>query len=230
MAVQVALEVEVGEGVAIGDRQKRLERGIRGDVVLVLQVLLLDVVVHPLRHLRAAHQSPHGLHEELAQLGRHLHGALKDGKHTGLGLRALHLLGLGPAAALARILDLLVYTLVQLLHVGHERRQQLTRRVQASRHGLQVSLERGRGASCRRGGRRLLNGGGRHYHGGRRRRRSGRRLRGLLLLGLRLGRSRGNSGRRRYGCRRSDLLLLRDLGGGGGRLGDRGGSGHYTSY
>ena len=45
VGVEVALEVEVREVVRIREAEQLLERGIRLDVVLVLQVLLLHVVV-----------------------------------------------------------------------------------------------------------------------------------------------------------------------------------------
>ena len=51
VGVEVALEVEVREVVRIREAEQLLERGIRLDVVLVLQVLLLHVVVDLTRHV-----------------------------------------------------------------------------------------------------------------------------------------------------------------------------------
>ena len=51
VGVEVALEVEVREVVRIREAEQLLERGIRLDVVLVLQVLLLHVVVDLAGHV-----------------------------------------------------------------------------------------------------------------------------------------------------------------------------------
>ena len=78
MLVEVTLQVEVRQLLALRDAEELLERGIRLDVVLVLEVLLLDVVVDRLRDLRAAHQGALALAEEVAELLRDLRRALKD--------------------------------------------------------------------------------------------------------------------------------------------------------
>ena len=115
MAVEVAREVEIRERLTLADEEKLLERGIRLDVVLVLEVVLLDVVVDRLRDLRAREERVLGLAEEREELLRDLRGALEDAERTRLGIRAL--LNLRAALALARILDLAVDTLVELLHL-----------------------------------------------------------------------------------------------------------------
>ena len=214
MGVEVALEVEVGEVVSISEAEELLERGIRLDVVLVLQVLLLHVVVHALGHLRAAHQGAVGLAQELAELVRHLGGALKDAQRTGR-----RTLGGGCAAlALARILQLAVDTLLQLLHLAQHRRHRLAQGVQVASHGLQVLIQ-SRGGASGGGLSGRHHGGGRHHH--RRSRRSGG-LRGLH--GLRgLGRLHNGSSHRGG---RSGGRLLRNLGSGG--LGGGRGGVHYT--
>ena len=214
MAVQVALKVEVRQGLALANGQQGLQGGIGLDVVLVLQVLLLHVVVHALGHLRAAHQSPVRLTQELAELIRHLGGALKDAQRTGRST-----LGGGCAAlALARILQLAVDTLLQLLHLAQHRRHRLAQGVQVASHGLQVLIQSGSGASGGGLGSRH-HGGGRHHH-----RRSSRRggLRGLRSLCGLGGLHNGSSNGRRSGSGR----LLRNLGSGG--LGRGGGGVHYT--
>ena len=143
VAVEVALEVEVGEGLTLANGQKLLQRGIGLDVVLVLQVLLLHVVVHRLGDLGAAHESAIGLAKELAQLVRHLGGALKDAESAGLGVRTL--LHLGAALALASILELAVHTLLQLLHLGEHGGNSLLESVQVTRDGLEVLIQSGGG-------------------------------------------------------------------------------------
>jgi len=214
VAVQVALEVEVRQRLALANGQQRLQGRIRLDVVLVLQVLLLHVVVHTLGHLRAAHQGTVGLAQELAELIRHLGGALKDAQRAGR-----RTLGGGCAAlALARILQLAVDTLLQLLHLTQHRRHRLAQGVQVASHGLQVLIQSGGGASG--GGLSSRHhGGGRHHH--RRSRRSGslRGLHGLRGLGRLHNRGRHGGGRR-------SGRLLRNLGSSGLRRG-RGGV-HYT--
>ena len=225
MAVQVALEVEVRQGLALADEEQLLERRIRLDVVLVLQGLLLHVVVHTLRHLRAAHQSALGLHEEGAELIRHLDGALEDGRRTLGRIRAL--LHLRAALALAGILDLAVYALVELLHLAEQEGHRLAESGELGGNRLQVLIQSGRGAGDH-GTSGLLHRGGGHHH---RRRRSGggrgrgglgglRRLRGLRGLGHgRSGHGRSSHrGGHGHGLRRSSLL----------RDGLRGSRTHYT--
>jgi len=216
VAVEVALEVEVGELVTIGDGEELLERGIGLDVVLVLELVLLHVVVHALRHLRAAHESALGLREEGAELIRHLHGALEDGGGTGLCISTL--LGLHSATALASILNLAVHTLVEALDLAHQRRGTITESGEGGEEALEVLIESRGGAGS--GGRDLLHGGGGNHdgRGSGRGRRSGLR-RSLLGGGLR-GRGRSSSD---HGLNNSDSLLLSDL------LGDGlGGGTHYT--
>jgi len=53
VAVEVALEVEVGEHIALRHTEKRLELGIRLDGVLLLEVLLLHVGRDGLRDVGA---------------------------------------------------------------------------------------------------------------------------------------------------------------------------------
>jgi len=233
VAVEVALEVEVRQLVAIRDGQELLERRIRLDVVLVLELVLLHVVVDTLRDLRAAHQSALGLHEEGTELIRDLNGALEDGGRARLGIRTL--LGLNPATALASILNLAVDTLVQALHLTHQVRRRLTERREERHHALEVLIERGCGASGDSSD--LLNRCGGHDHGccdsgG---------LCGDCLLGSGLcGRNGcgGNGGSRNGGSRNGGGLLLSDLLSGRGGLGGgihytRGGGslrGHFTHY
>ena len=218
MLVEVALEVEVGQLLALRHAQQLLERGIRLDVVLVLQVLLLDVVVHRLRDLRARHQRAVALAEEVAEVVGDRRRALEDGRGA-LDLNAV-LIRLDAALALARILDLAVDTLLQALDLAEEGSDRLAHRREVARHRLDVLLQRRGGGS---GGRRLS--GRRRDRRNNNRRRGGNRRRHLglgrllgddLLLSRHL-RSRGNRHQSRdrglgnNGLRSSDLLS--DLGG-----------------
>jgi len=208
--VEVALEVEVRQLLALRYTQQLLEGGIRLDVVLVLQVLLLDVVVDRLRDLRAGHQGTLGLAEERAELLRDLRGALEDGR-CALDLNAV-LIRLNAALALTRILDLAVDTLLQALDLAEEGRNRLTHRREVARYQLDILLER---RDRRNSGGRLSD-RCRDRRNDNRRRNSGSRLglRGLLGSDLLLSRHRGsrrnrNQGRDRRlngGGLRSDLL------------------------
>ena len=227
VAVEVLLEVEVRELVALRDGEELLERRVGGNRVLRLEVLLLHVVVDKLRDLRAGEKCAIGLREELAELIRHLDGALEDRGDTGLRLSAL--LNLHAALALAGILDLAVHAAVEALDLAEERRRRLAERRERGREDLEVLLERREGR-YNLGGLRLL------YRGGRdddRRRRGGL----LGLRGLRLRGGRGGSGSSRHdGDNR--LLLSNNLGGLRGGLGSgthytgsRGSlGGHFTRY
>ena len=211
VAVQVALEVEVSQGLAVANGQELLQGGIGLDVVLVLQALLLHVVVHGLGHLRAGHQSTVGLAQELAQLVSHLGGALKDAGGTRLGVRAL--LDLHAALALASILQLAVDTLLQLLHLVEHGRHSLLQGVQVTGHGLDVLIQSGGGHhGGSHGGH--LHGGGAHNSRG-----DSLGLGGLLWGHLNRGsNSHGGGG----------SLLLGDLLGCGGSLGGGSGAHLYT--
>ena len=156
MAVQVALQVEVGQLVRLGHLEELAQGGIGGDVVLVLQVVLLDVVVNLLRHVGARDERARGVLQELAQLVRHLRGDLEDGRTT---LGRLLTLGAHTALALAGILHVLVDTLVQALDLRDGGRRLLAQRRQGGEDRLQVLIQRrgrrgGDGGSGIRNGRR----------------------------------------------------------------------------
>ena len=78
MLVGVALEVEVGQALRVRNAQQLLERGIRLDVVLVLEALLLDVRRDRLRDVGAAHLAALRLAEEDAEVIAQLRGDLED--------------------------------------------------------------------------------------------------------------------------------------------------------
>ena len=116
VAVEVALEVEVGERLIYTNGEENTERRIRLDVVLVLEVMGLDVVIHRLGNLRAAHEGARWATEEREEFLSDLSRALEDGRRT-LNLNAI-LVELHAAAALAGILHLTVDTLLELLNLG----------------------------------------------------------------------------------------------------------------
>jgi len=223
VAVEVTLEVEVGQLLRLRHLEELAERAIRRDVMLVLQILLLDVVVDLLGHVGAADQGALGVAEEHAELIRHLRGDLEDARATRLG--TLLTLGTDATLTLACILDLAVDTLVQTLDLRDHQAHRLTERREGREDALEVLIERrGRGLNNRRGRGR----NGRRHNRGRNR---CSLLRGRLatrLLGLRgRGGHRGRGNRLRGGNRGNNLLsLLRNrlL---GNRL-SRGGT-HHTS-
>ena len=217
MGVEVALEVEVREVVRIREAEQLLERGIRLDVVLVLQVLLLHVVVDLARHVGAGDQRALRLAEEDAELISHLRGDLEDGRTARLG--ALLALRLDAAATLAGILDLAVDALLQLLDLRDHRGDNLAETREATQNDLEVVIQaRGRRLGGDLSGSRNRGGDRRSSHD-RRSGRGSRRLRGAhLLLGDRRSRRNGGGRSRNYRRRSGrDLLLRNTLSSGRGR-------------
>ena len=116
--VEVALEVEVGEALRVSNAKELLERGIRLDVVLVLEALLLDVGGDRLGDIGAAHLAALRLAEEDAEVIAELGGNLEDAEAGRLRNTVLIELRGGATLALAGILDLTGYTLLELLELG----------------------------------------------------------------------------------------------------------------
>ena len=116
--VEVALEVEVREALRVSNAKELLERGIRLDVVLVLEALLLDVGGDRLGDIGAAHLAALRLAEEDAEVIAELGGNLEDAEAGRLRNTVLIELRGGAALALAGILDLTGYTLLELLELG----------------------------------------------------------------------------------------------------------------
>ena len=226
MAVEVALQVEVGQVLVSGHRQQRAQRSIGVDGVLVLQVVSLDVLVDRLGDLRARHQGRRGLAEESQQFRRYLSRALEN-RGGALDLHAI-LIELDAAAALAGILHLAMHTLLQLLVLGEQHRDGLTQCGEVGGHRLEVIIKGGgRGSDGSHG---LHGGRGHNYRGGYLGL-HGLGLGGRLRLhrGLRGSRHRGglrlHGGSRYRGNRGIYLLLCYTLGGlGGGGSNSR----HYT--
>jgi len=139
VGVEVLLEVEVRQLLLSLHGQERAELGIRVDVVLVLQVVLLHVRRHELRDVGAALLAASGAAEEGAQLGGDVRGDLED-RHTGrLGLLTLHG-GLALAALVGQLLQL-GRLLLEALGLRHQLRHHVTQGEQAGRHGLDLRVE-----------------------------------------------------------------------------------------
>ena len=225
VAVQVALQVEVRQLVRLGHLEELAQGGIGGDVVLVLQVVLLDVVVNLLRHVGAGDERARGVLQELAQLIRHLRGDLEDGRTT---LGRLLTLGAHTALALAGILHVLVDTLVQALHLRDGGRRLLAERRQRGEDRLQVLIQRRGRRRGGDGGSGIRNGRGDNGWRGNNWRHSGDgslRGSGLATLG---GRG-GNNGWRSSGDHRGGNNNILSLLGNTLSLGGRSSGGtHYT--
>ena len=216
VVVEVLLEVEVRERRAILNREELLERRIRLDVVLVLEVLLLHVVVDLAGHVGAGDQSALGLAEEDAELISDLGGDLEDGRTAGLG--TLLALSLDAAAALAGILDLAVDALLKLLDLSDHGGDNLTETSEATENDLEIVIEAcGRRLGSDLSGSRNRGGDGRGSHDRRSGRGSRSDLLGLLLSdrGSRCNRGRGGGNYRRHSGR--NFLLRNTLGSGRGR-------------
>ena len=138
VGVQVLLQVEVGQLLLGLHVQQAAQLGIRVDVVLVLQVLLLHIGRHELGDVGAALLAASGAAQEGAQLGGDVRGDLEDG-HTGrLGLLALHG-GLALPALVGQLLQL-GGLLLQALGLSHQLRHHLAQSQQARGHGLHLRV------------------------------------------------------------------------------------------
>jgi hypothetical protein len=220
--VEVALEVEVGQRLALRGSEELLEGHVRLDVVLVLEALLLDVGRHRLGDVGAGHLRALGLGEERAEVIRETSGDLEDGEAGRLGHTILIKSRRGAALALAGILDLTSHALLELLELAVEARDGLAHGGEGRDHGADLITHRlGRGLSSGiRGGRhnRCSDDSG-HNRGDL----SG--LRGLLGHLLDLG-HRGRGGNNNRGRHDGLISLLGDAL--GGRLGSRGRGIHCT--
>ena len=186
--------------------------------MLVLEVLLLHVVVDLASHVGAGDEGALGLAKEHAELISDLGGDLEDRGTAGLG--ALLALSLDAAATLARILDLAVDTLLQLLDLSDHGGDNLAETREATENDLEVVIEAGgRRLSSDLSGsshdRRSNNRGSHHDRGSLS---LGRLGLGNLLFSDRCNRCRSRNGRRGNSYRRrSNLLLGNTLSSGRGR-------------
>jgi len=90
VAVEVALEVEVGERLTILHAEETLELGIRRDVVLVLEIVVLDVGRDGLGDIGAALLGALGHTEEAAEVIGERGRELEDRGLAGLDLLTLN--------------------------------------------------------------------------------------------------------------------------------------------
>jgi len=226
VAVQVTLQVEVGQHLAIVYTQQSLQLCIGHNGVLVLQLVLLHVGGDLLGHIGPALLGAIGYTQEATQIVRQSGGQLEDRGLAGLYLLTLNGL-LGATAALVSLLLQAGYTLLQALQLCYQGANSLANSVCLGQHCLYIILHgQSRSLGCLyRGG--SHSGGSYHgcngcsYHGGRSYCR-GRGLLGGSLLGLRC--SRGCRGRC-SGCGNLLGLLSHSL----SSLGSRGRRTHYTS-
>jgi hypothetical protein len=132
VALQVALEVQDGYLLRLRYRQKLAQSGIRVDVLLVVQAVLLHILHDAAGHIRAGHQGALGLAQEHAQsISNHL-GLGEDGGLLGQGVAGLiHLRG-AHAAAAAGTLELTAQALLGLLHVSQHGAQLVAQLVYTS--------------------------------------------------------------------------------------------------
>ena len=249
--VEVLLEVEVRQLVALLEAEQREQLGIGVDVTLVHQVVLLDVARDELRDVGAALQGARRAAEEGAQRRRDARRHLEEADARRLALLALR----RRLAAAALVSDLLHLgrRLLQALGLADHLRELLTHLDKASRQRLDLGLElllldlrrlglgRHNGRRSRRnrrrnnrlsldrllGGLRLRSRRRRRRHNGRHRSRRRRRRRLADNLRRRSGRRNRRRLLRYHRNRRRNILLLRDtLGSGGGLHG--GGRAHNT--
>jgi hypothetical protein len=197
VGLQEALQIQNLQLIRLLQRQQLAQGGIRLDVLLLHQTLVLGVLAHAGRHIRAGQLGALGHAQEGAQRIRDGHGLLEDGLLLGGTIRTL---SAASAAALLGALQLTGNLLLQLLQVGEHGTQSSAQR----RHLLDGGVELGddvhillgvhlRGHRGRRRGRRG-HGGGRRG-GDHRCRSSGR---GGSLGGLTTGGGLGGSGGRAH--------------------------------
>jgi hypothetical protein len=184
--LEVALEVEDRDLLGLRGAEQLAKRGIRVDVLLVVEFLLLDVGHDAARHIGAAHLRALGLAKEHAKVVRDLLGLREDRLLLGKGVARLIKRRRPSAATAAGLLELAGKALLSLLHVGKHGRERgaevVDLRDVRGKLGDKVHLLlRGGGG---RGGRRHNGGGDRRGRG-----RSGRRGGGLATR-------RGHRGRR----------------------------------
>lgn len=121
MVLEVALEVEDSHLLGLRALEELAKRGIRVDVLLVVEAVLLDVVHDATGYVRAAHLRALRLAEEDTEVVRDLLRAREDRRLLGKRVTRLIQLRRLRAAAAAGLLDLAGKTLLELLHVGEDK-------------------------------------------------------------------------------------------------------------
>ena len=199
VAVQVTLEIEIRQHIALRHAQKTLQLRVRHNRVLVLEVLLLDVGGDSLGHIGPALLGAIAHTQKCTQVIGQSSGDLKDRGLPGLHLLTLHGL-LGLATTLVSLLLQLGHTLLHALQLRNQGTHSLTHGICLCEHCLHIILHR---HHCSLG---RLNGGSRHTHRDNHCRCRHRRRSSLLLLGS--GSLLNLSGK--DGCRhgRSNLISL----------------------
>jgi hypothetical protein len=214
VGLQQLLELEDVSALTIGQLQQLAQGRIRGDSVLVAQIVGIDILVQGSSHILARHLVVLGATQEGRQLVTDRHG---DFKVAGLALTILIHAGL--ALALLGLLHIGRRTLLHALQSSQSRRGGITHASQLVAQSLHLVGQADIGRS-RAGG---ISSGGRHSHGYRgSRSRSGSHSLGLGSLG---GRSRGGGyrgSRSSSGYFRSSGLFGHLLSGGVHRTRSRG--------
>jgi hypothetical protein len=211
--LEVALEVEDSHLLTIADLEKAAKRGIRVDVLLVVERVLLHVVHDATGHIGAAELRALGLAKEYAEVVRDLLGLRENGGLLGEGVARLVKLGRPRAATATSLLELTRKALLGLLHVGEHGAERLAEVINlrdvGGELGNEVHLLLSNRGGGNRGGNDSRNRGGRRSSAGSRLAASGGR-RGAG------GSSRGGGGNYRLGSLRGLLsggsLLLGRIG------------------
>ena len=196
--VEVLLEVEVRQLVALLEAEQREQLGVGVDITLVHEVVLLDVARDELRDVRAALERTGGAAEERAELRGDARRHLEEADTRRLALLALN----RRLAAAALVGDLLHLgrRLLEALGLADELRQLLAHLDEARRERLDLRLD----LLLLDLGRLALDGHRSHNGRDSRRSRHSRLSLGRLLRGLGLRRrSRRRNRRRRNRRRRS---------------------------
>jgi len=169
--LEVALEVEDGDLLRLRYGKKLAESGVREDVLLVVETVLLDVVHDATGDIRAAHLRALGLAKEDAERIRNLLGLREDRGLLGDRVTRLVKNGRPRAAAATSLLNLASKALLKLLHVGKDGAERVAELIHLGDLGVELSykVELSLRLSCRssryRGG---YNGRGSYrYRGGR---------------------------------------------------------------
>ena len=139
VAVQVALQVEVGQHLTVLHAQEGLELRVGGDGVLVLQVVLLHITGDRLRHVGAGLLGAVAHAQERAEVVGQGGRELEDRGLAGLHLLALHGL-LGLAAALVGLLLQAGHALLHALQLRHQGADRLAQSVRLGQHRLHIVL------------------------------------------------------------------------------------------